>query len=1072
MFERMLAAVIRHRGLVMLAVLAMAALGLYSYQKLPIDAVPDITNVQVQINTAAPGYSPMEVEQRITFPVETIMAGLPGLDYTRSLSRYGLSQVTVVFREGTDIYFARQLVSQRIQEARGQLPAGIEPEMGPISTGLGEIFMWIVESIPDARKPDGTAYTSTDLREIQDWIIRPQLRMVEGVTEVNTIGGFVKQYHVTPYPEKLVAYGLTLQEIVAALERNNLNLGAGYIEKRGEQYLVRLPGQVSNLDEIGEITLGSRQGTPLRIKDVADILIGKELRTGAATRNGEETVLGTALMLIGENSRTVAHAVAGKLTEIGRSLPAGVVVVPVYDRTTLIDGTIHTVSSNLIEGAALVIVVLFLFLGNFRAAVIAALVIPLSMLFTFSGMVVNHVSANLMSLGALDFGIIVDGVIVIIENSIRCFAQEQARLGRALSREERLKLVFTATQQVRRALIYGQMIIMIVYLPIFTLSGVEGKMFHPMAFTVVAALLGALILSVTFVPAAVALFLTGEVADEESRIVVWCKRFYQPMLVVVMRNQGLTITVAAVVMGLSVLLATRLGSEFVPSLNEGDIALHAIRIPGTSLSTAIAMQGELEKVIQSFPEVEQVFSKIGTAEVATDPMPPSVADIFVMLRPQSEWSEQYRTKDELIAAMEKAVLQVPGNNYEFTQPIEMRFNELISGVRADVAIKVFGDDLDKLLALGEDIEALVATVPGAADVKVEQVTGLPVLSIQADRANVSRYGLNVADVQDAVAIAVGGKSAGLIFEGDRRFELQVRLPESLRADIEALRYLPLGLPVQPGTQGGLLAGQLPLAGSTAFVTLGEVADFRIMQGPNQISRENGKRRVVVTANVRGRDLGSFVREVQMLVNEKIRIPPGYWLVWGGQFEQMISAAERLQIVIPVALALIFMMLYTVFGNFRDGLLVFTGVPFALTGGVLALWLRDIPLSISAGVGFIALSGIAVLNGLVMLTFIRELRQEGRALVDAVQIGALTRLRPVLMTALTDAVGFIPMALATGLGAEVQRPLATVVIGGILSSTILTLLVLPVLYYVFYKRQEEDGKSYQKKTEMLPDANIP
>lgn len=1068
MFERILQVVIRHRGLVLLAVLAMAILGLHSYQRLPIDAVPDITNVQVQINTAAPGYSPMEVEQRITFPVETIMAGLPGLDYTRSLSRYGLSQVTVVFQEGTDIYFARQLVSQRIQEAQGQLPASVKPSMGPISTGLGEIFMWTVESTPDARKPDGTAYTAADLREIEDWIIRPQLLMVKGVTEINTIGGFVKQYHVTPYPEKLIAYGLTLQEIVAALERNNLNLGAGYIEKRGEQYLVRLPGQVTNLDEIGEITLGSRQGTPLRIKDVADILIGKELRTGAATRNGEEVVLGTALMLIGENSRAVAHTVANKLIEINRSLPDGVVTVPVYDRTTLIDGTIHTVASNLVEGAALVIVILFLFLGNIRAAIIAALVIPLSMLFTFSGMVANHVSANLMSLGALDFGIIVDGVIVIIENSIRCFSHEQARLGRTLNREERLKLVFTATQQVRRALIYGQVIIMIVYLPIFALSGVEGKMFHPMAFTVVAALLGALILSVTFVPAAIALFLTGKVTEKESWIVVWCKRIYQPMLVSVMRNQGLTITVAVVVMLLSVLLVTRLGSEFVPNLNEGDIALHAIRIPGTSLSTSVAMQEELEKTILSFSEVEQVFSKIGTAEVATDPMPPSVADIFVMLRPPSEWSGRYRTKDELIAAMEKAVLQVPGNNYEFTQPIEMRFNELIAGVRADVAIKVFGDDLDQLLAVGRRIEALVATVPGAADVKVEQVTGLPMLSIQADRANISRYGLNVADVQDTVAIAVGGKSAGLIFEGDRRFELQVRLPESLRTDIEALRYLPIGLPVQSGVQEGILAGQMPSAGSAAFVTLGEVADFEVAQGPNQISRENGKRRVVVSANVRGRDLGSFVKEVQALVNEKVQTPPGYWLAWGGQFEQMISAAERLQIVIPVALVLIFIVLYTMFGNFRDGVLVFTGVPFALTGGILALWLRDIPLSVSAGVGFIALSGIAVMNGLVMLTFIRELRQDGFALMEAIQAGALTRLRPVLMTALTDAVGFIPMALATGLGAEVQRPLATVVIGGILSSTILTLLVLPVLYYVFYKHREAD---HQLKTEMLLAAKV-
>lgn len=1058
MFKYILQAVIQHRGLVLLGVVAMALLGFYSYQKLPIDAVPDITNVQVQINTIASGYSPLEVEQRVTFPVETIMAGLPKLEYTRSLSRYGLSQVTVVFQEGTDIHFARQLISQRIQEAKGQLPAGIEPAMGPISTGLGEIFMWTVESTPGARKPDGTAYTSTDLREIQDWIIRPQLRMVEGVTEVNTIGGYVKQYHVTPYPEKLIAYGLTLQEIVAALERNNLNLGAGYIEKRGEQYLVRLPGQATSLGEIGEITLGSRQGTPLRIKDVADVLIGRELRTGAATRNGEETVLGTALMLIGKNSRVVAHAVAEKLTEIGRSLPAGVIIVPVYDRTTLIEGTIRTVASNLIEGAALVIVVLFLFLGNFRAAVIAALVIPLSMLFTFSGMVANQVSANLMSLGALDFGIIVDGVIVIIENSIRCISQEQTRLGRVLNREERLKLVFTATQQVRRALIYGQVIIMVVYLPIFALSGVEGKMFHPMAFTVVAALLGALILSVTFVPAAIAMFLTGKVADEESRIVVWCKRFYQPVLVVVMRNQNLTLTVAAVIMGLSVLLATRLGSEFVPQLNEGDIALHAIRIPGTSLSTAIIMQGELEKVIQSFPEVKQVFSKIGTAEIATDPMPPSVADVFVMLKPQSEWPDRYRSKDELIAAMEKAVLQVPGNNYEFTQPIEMRFNELISGVRADVAIKVFGDDLDKLLALGERIEALVVTLPGAADVKVEQVTGLPVLSIRADRARIARYGLNVADVQDAVAIAVGGKSAGLIFEGDRRFELQVRLPETLRGDIEALRYLPIGLPVRTGTRE-MPAGQpsqtgISQPGSVPFITLGEVADFEIIQGPNQISREHGKRRVVVTANVRGRDLGSFVREAQALVKEKVPVPPGYWLAWGGQFEQMISAAERLQIVVLIALALIFIMLYTVFGNFRDGLLVFTGVPFALTGGVLALWLRDIPLSISAGIGFIALSGIVVMNGLVMLTFIRELRQKGMALTEAVQTGALTRLRPVLMTALTDAVGFIPMALATGLGAEVQRPLATVVIGGVLSSTLLTLLVVPVLYHMLYTRTDQ------------------
>ncbi len=1061
MFERLLQAVLHYRGLVMLAVLAMALLGVYSYQKLPIDAVPDITNVQVQINTAAPGYSPMEVEQRITFPVETIMAGIPGLEYTRSLSRYGLSQVTVIFEEGVDIYFARQLVSQRIQEAKGRLPIGIEPAMGPTSTGLGEIFMWTVGVQAEARKPDGSKYTKTDLREIQDWIVRPQLRLVKGVTEVNTVGGFVKQYHVTPYPEKLVAYGLTLQDIVTALGRNNINLGAGYIEKSGSQYLVRLPGQVANIDEIGEITLGSRQGTPLRIKDVADILIGKELRTGAATQNGEEVVLGTAHMLIGENSRTVARAVAAKLAEVNRSLPPGIVVTPVYDRTKLVDGTIRTVASNLIEGAALVIAVLFIFLGNIRAAVITALVIPLSMLFTLSGMVVNQVSANLMSLGALDFGIIVDGAIVIVENSIRRLAQEQQKLGRVLSRSERLLLVFSATQQTRRALIYGQIIIMVVYLPIFALTGVEGKMFHPMAFTVVVALIGAMILSVTFVPAAIALFLGGSVSDKESWIVVHSKRFYEPLLGSVMRNQGLTVTIAVMAILLSALLATRLGSEFVPSLNEGDIALHALRIPGTSLSTAIEMQTELEKAIRTFPEVERVFAKIGTAEIATDPMPPSVADIFIMLRPQSDWSGPYRTKDELIAAMEQKVLQVPGNNYEFTQPIEMRFNELIAGVRADVAVKVFGDDMAVLLDIGQQIEALMTTVPGAADVKVEQVTGLPVLSIEIDRASIARYGLDVADVQDAVAIAVSGKSAGLIYEGDRRFELQVRLPERLREDIEALRHLPIGLPAGlPAAAGQPNTTAMPTPGMTAtglvnFVTLGEVAKLHIVEEPNQISRENGKRRVVVTANVRGRDLGSFVNETQTLVNEQVEIPVGYWLAWGGQFEQMISAAERLQIVVPVSLVLIYVLLYSMFGNFRDGLLVFTGVPFALTGGVLALWLRDIPLSISAGVGFIALSGIAVLNGLVMLSFIRELRTEGRALDEAIHAGALARLRPVLMTALTDAIGFAPMALATDIGAEVQRPLATVVIGGILSSTVLTLLVLPVLYKLSHRSDKLD-----------------
>ncbi|MEP7073133.1 MAG: CusA/CzcA family heavy metal efflux RND transporter, partial [Nitrosospira sp.] len=1029
-------------------VLGMAMLGIYSYQKLPIDAVPDITNVQVQINTLAPGYSPVEAEQRVTFPIETVMAGIPHLHHTRSISRYGLSQVTVIFDDGTDIYFARQLVNQRIQEAKGKLPVGIVPAMGPISTGLGEIFMWTIDAAEGARKADDTVYNTTDLREIQDWIIRPQMRTVKGVTEVNAIGGFVKQFHVTPYPEKLISFGLTLQDVVVALERNNLLVGAGYIEKSGEQNLVRVPGQVMNLDEIGDIILGSRQGVPIRVRDVADVIIGKELRTGAATQNGEEVVLGTALMLIGENSRTVSHAAAKKLAEINRNLPEGVVAAPVYDRTNLVDKTIRTVATNLFEGAALVIVVLFLFLGNLRAALITAFVIPLSMLFTFTGMVANHVSANLMSLGALDFGLIVDGAIVIVENSIRRLAHEQARLGRILTPAERFTVVFDASREARRVLIYGELIIMVVYLPIFALSGVEGKMFHPMAFTVVIALVGAMILSVTFVPAAIALFLSGKVAEKESPAVAWARKIYLPMLAAAMRNKGLTVTLAVVILVLSGLLTTRMGSEFVPSLDEGDIALHAIRIPGTSLTTAIEMQNELEKTIKAFPEVDRAFAKIGTAEIATDPMPPSVADIFVILKPSSEWAGPHHTKAELVAAIEKAVRQIPGNNYEFTQPIQMRFNELLSGVRADVAVKVFGDDMDTLLAVGEQIEKVLDTIPGAADVRMEQLTGLPVLSIQMDRAKMARYGLNAIDVQDAVAISVGGRTSGLIYEGDRRFELQVRLPEQLRGDIEVLKRLPISLPASNIAAGGAFPA---LAGVAAYITLGEVANFELVQGPNQVSREDGKRRAVVTANVRGRDLGSFVEEAEALVAERVQIPPGYWVTWGGQFEQLISAAQRLQIVIPLALGLIFVLLYSMFGNFRDGLLMFTGVPFALSGGVLALWLRDIPLSISAGVGFIALSGVAVLNGLVMLACIRDLRTKGMTLDDAIQDGALTRLRPVLMTALVAALGFVPMALATGTGAEVQRPLATVVIGGILSSTALTLLVLPVLYRLVHGR---------------------
>ena len=1031
--ERVLQGSIRHRWLVMLAVLMLALVGVYHARNLPIDAVPDITNVQVQVNTEAPGYTPLEVEQRITFPVETALAGLPKLSGTRSISRYGLSQVTVVFEDGTDIYFARQLVNERIQQVRSQLPASIQPAMGPIATGLGEIFMYTVEAKPGARRPDGKQWTPTDLRELQDWVVRPQLRNLQGVTEVNTIGGFEKQFHVTPSPDKLRAYGVTLSDIMSALARNNENVGAGYIERNGEQYLIRIPGQLGGIDDIGQVVVAERGGVPLRLKEIAEVGLGRELRNGAATENGQEVVLGTVFMLVGENSREVSTRVADRLVKVNESLPAGVVAQAVYNRSSLVDSTIRTVQANLIEGALLVIFTLFILLGNLRAALITAAVIPLSMLFTMTGMATNKVSGNLMSLGALDFGLIVDGAVIIIENCLRRFAKEQGRLGRLLTQPERLALAFEATREVRGATLFGELIIAVVYIPIFALTGVEGKMFHPMAFTVVAALLGAMILSVTFIPAAVAIFITGKVSEHENIAVRGAKAAYLPVLRILMKARLTVVAASVAVLAVALAAATRLGSEFMPSLDEGDIALHALRIPGTSLTQAIAMQSVLEARLKAFPEVDKVVGKIGTAEIATDPMPPSVADTYVMLKPRSQWPDPRKPKAQLVSELEVAAKSIPGNNYEFTQPIQMRFNELISGVRTDVAVKVYGDDLDVMLASAQRIEAILTAIPGSADVKVEQVTGLPLLTVQLNREALARYGLAVDDAQKVVATALGGTVAGEIFEGDRRFEVVVRLPESIRSDVEGFGNLPVPLPVRG-------------AGSVrAFIPLREVASISLAQGPNQISRENGKRRVVVTANVRGRDLGSFVAEAQRRVQEAAVAPAGYWVEYGGTFEQLISASNRLKLVVPVALLLVFGLLYASFRSVKDSLLVFSGVPLALTGGVAALLLRDIPFSISAGVGFIALSGVAVLNGLVIISFIRALRAEGRPLELAIEEGCLTRLRPVLMTALVAGLGFIPMALATGAGSEVQRPLATVVIGGIISSTFLTLLTLPVLY---------------------------
>lgn len=1032
-FDRLIALSIERRWLVLLAVLAMAAIGIYNYGRLPIDAVPDVTNVQVQINTAVPGYSPLEVEQRITYPVEAVLAGLPHLETYRSLSRYGLSQVTVVFDEGTDIHFARQLVSQRLQDARENLPAGVVPALGPIATGLSEIYQWTVESEPGAKKPDGTPYTPTDLREIQDWIIKPQLRTVPGVTDINSIGGFDKEYLVAPNTATLSSYGLELIDIVHALERNNSNVGAGYIEREGEQYLVRAPGQAASIDDIGNIVVTSVNGIPVRVRDVAEVGIGRELRTGAATENGVEVVLGTVVMLIGENSRKVAQAVDARMLEINRSLPKGVKAVTVYDRTVLVEKAIATVRKNLVEGAILVIAVLFFFLGNLRAALLTALVIPLAMLFTFSGMVAGGVSANLLSLGALDFGIIIDGAVVIVENCVRRLAGAQHRMGRLLTREERFAEVFAAAREARRPLIYGQLIIMIVYLPIFALTGIEGKMFHPMAFTVVFALLGAMILSVTFVPAAVALFIGRKVDEKDSRVMLAARRWYAPALDYALANRAVALVFAGLVIALAVLMATRLGTEFAPNLDEGDMAVLTVRVPGTSLTQSVKMQQQIETTLmREVPEIARVFARIGTAEIASDPMPPSVADSFIIFKPESAWPKPKRSRAAVQSAIRTALERLPGNSYEFSQPIQLRVNELISGVRSDVAVKLFGDDLAVLEATAGRIATSLRTVAGAAEVQVEATSGLPILQIRVDRERAARMGLNIGDVQEMIATATAGRVAGTLFEGDRRFDIVVRLPEDLRADIDALRRLPVAL---PGTKEG----------GHSFITLGEIATFDVAPGPNQLSREEGKRRVVITANVRERDIGSFVAAAQARIAQDVRIAPGYWTAWGGQFEHLTAAAERLRLIVPASLLLVFVLLYLVFNNLRDGLLVFTGIPFALAGGVAALWARGIPLSMSAAVGFIALSGVAVLNGLVLIAFIRSLREEGMALPEAVRDGALARLRPVLMTALVASLGFVPMALATGTGAEVQRPLATVVIGGVLSSTVLTLLLLPVLY---------------------------
>lgn len=1070
MIEKILKFAVTYRYLVTLITAAIAVYGVYALKNLPIDAVPDITNNQIQINTAVNGLSPIEVEKQITFPIETALSGIPGLESTRSLSRNGFSQVTVIFEDGVNIYFARQQINERLNEARESLPPGAEPKMGPISTGLSEVYMWTVDYDPEIRQAKGRkgqlgwqddgSYLTPEghvlktevelaayLRTVQDWIIRPQLKGIKGLAGVDAIGGYVRQYHIEPNTDKMIALGITLNDLIEAIKDNNLNIGAGYIEQGGESYLVKADGRIETPEHINSIIITTREGIPIAVKDIADVAVGRELRSGSASENGQEVVIGTAMMLIGGNSRTVSEAVQNKLQEVNKSLPMGVIAKPVLNRTKLIDTTIHTVTTNLAEGAILVIVVLFAFLGNFRAALITALVIPLSMLMTAIGMVQTKISGNLMSLGAIDFGLIVDGAVIIAENCLRKLAEKQHSVGRKLDLTERLQEVMQASKEMIQPSVFGQAVIITVYLPILTLSGVEGKMFQPMALTVIFALIAAFTLSITFVPAMIAIFVTGKIKEKENPLIHKAKQFYEPILRYVVKAPYIVSGAATSLVFASLLLFFSLGQEFVPTLDEHDLAIQASRIPSTSLSQATEMQLGVERVLKKFDEVAFVYSKTGTAEMASDPMPPYASDTFVIIKPKEEWLDQNRGKAGLLAAMEEELKKLPGNIYEFTQPIEMRFNELIAGVRSDVAVKIYGDDYHLMKKTADSIATILRKVPGAADVTVDKTDGLPILEISVNRDAISRHNLNMRDVLEVIEVAVGGGKAGIILEGDRRYDLVVRLPEEIRKDIASLEKLPISLPER--TSKNKSGKPVPYS----FIPLKEVADLKITNGLNQISRENGKRLIVVQANVRGSDLSTFVDAAKTKIGEEATIPAGYWIEWGGQFENLISARERLTIVVPICFVLIFMLLYTAFHSVRHALLVFTGVPLALTGGIFALWFRDIPFSISAAVGFIALSGIAVLNGLVMVSYINQLIQKGLHWDDAIITGALTRFRPVAVTALVASLGFLPMALAQGAGAEVQRPLATVVIGGLISSTLLTLVVLPALYALFRPREE-------------------
>jgi heavy metal efflux system protein len=1015
---------VANKLIVLLLVGIMSAAGVYSLITLPIDAVPDVTNVQVQVLTSAPSLAPLEIERQVTFPVETAMSGLPDIEEIRSVSKFGLSAVTIVFKDSVDTYFARQLVLERLSQAREQIPSNIgSPEMGPISTGLGEIYQYELVS------KDGS-FDATQLRTIQDWNVRRQLLGVPGVTEINSFGGFEKQYQVQINPEKLQSFGLSLRDVYEAVGRNNANVGGAYIEKGAEQYLLRGIGLVEKAEDVSNIVVKTgKEGVPVYVRDIGEVVEGATVRQGAVTADGKgEIVVGIALMLKGENSRTVVNRVKERVEKVKESLPQGVELIPFYDRTELIDRAIATVEKNLIEGAILVIIVLILLLGNWRGALLVATIIPLSMLFAAILMRIFNVSGNLMSLGALDFGLIVDGAVVMVENAVRRRAEAQHEN----SREPAERTILESCLEVARPVVFAVAIIAIVYLPILSLQGIEGKMFIPMALTVIFALLGSLILSLTYVPAMLTFILKGKVSETESFPVRWSKQIYKPAFEFVMkfRQQALALAVGLVL--ISAAIFPFLGAEFIPRLDEGDLAVQVQQLPSVSLKQSIKTVSEVEKVLMQFPEVKTVISKTGRAEVATDPMSIDFSDLYLALKPHDEWTTT-KDKTELIEKMSKALEEgVPSASVSFSQPIELRVAELISGVRSDIAIKLYGDDLDVLKEKADEIVKVVQTVKGAEDVKAEATSGLPQLQIKPDRAAIARYGLNIEDVNDLVESIFAGKDAGQVFEGEQRFNLVVRLNNDSSKSVDTIKNL------------------LLTASNGSRVPLSQVADIKVVESASQISREDTRRRISVELNVRGRDIASFVQEAQQKIGKDVNIPAGYYLKWGGTFENLERATGRLLIVVPIALFLIFILLFTTFGSVKQALLIFTGILFAVVGGVFALALRGMPFSISAGVGFIALFGVAVLNGVVMVSFINQLRDEGKTVLESVREGAMTRLRPVLMTALVASLGFIPMALATSAGAEVQRPLATVVIGGLITSTLLTLLILPTLYAWFEK----------------------